>query len=61
MSTPAWCDLKKQCTVLKLNSMCYKLQCSCQKQITFTLKKLPPDDGSIKTKLQKIFKGTQAA
>ena len=34
---------------------------NCQKQITFTLKLFQLEGGSIKTKRQKIFKGTQTA
>ena len=36
MSTSAWCDLNKNCTVLKLHNMCHKPNCKCQKQINFS-------------------------
>ena len=36
MSNSAWCDLGKNCTVLKLHDMCHNQKGSCQKQITFT-------------------------
>ena len=36
MSNSAWCDLNKNCTVLKLHDMCHNPKCNCQKQITFT-------------------------
>ena len=61
MSTSAWCDLKKNCTVLKLHDMCHNPKCKCQKQIIFIPKQFPLEGGSIKSKLQKIFKGTQTA
>ena len=61
MNISAWCDLNKNCTVLKLHDMCQKPKCKCQKQITFTPKQIQLESGSIKNKLQKIFKGTQTA
>ena len=38
MSNSAWCDLTKNCTVLKLHDICHKPKYDCQKQITFTPK-----------------------
>ena len=32
MSNLAWCDLNKNCTVLKLHDMCHNPKCNCQKQ-----------------------------
>ena len=61
MSNSAWCDLNKNCTVLNLHDMCHNPKCKCQKQITFTPKQFQLESGSIKSKLQKIFKGTQTA
>ena len=61
MSNSAWCDLNKSCTVLKLHDMCNNPKCKCQKQITFTPKQFQLEGGLIKSKLQKIFKGTQTA
>ena len=61
MSKSARCDLNKNCTVLKLHDMCHKSKCKCQQQITFTPKQIQLEGGSIKNKLQKIFKGTQVA
>ena len=61
MSNSAWCDLNKNCTVLKLHDMCHNPKCKCQKQITFTPKQFQLEGGSIKSKLQKIFRGTQTA
>ena len=59
MSNSAWCDLNKNCTVLKLHDMCHNPKCKCQKQITFTPKQFLLEGGSIKSKIQKIYKGTQ--
>ena len=59
MSNSAWCDLNKNCTVLNLHDMCHNLKCKSQKQNTFTPKQFQLEGGSIKSKLQKIFKGTQ--
>ena len=57
MSNSAWCDLNKDCTVLKLHDMCHNPNCNCQKQITFTPKQFQLEGGSIKSKLQKILTG----
>ena len=59
MSISTRCDLKKDCTVLKLHVMCHNPKCNCQKQFTLTPKQFQLDGGSIKSKLQKIFRGTQ--
>ena len=61
MSNSAWCDLNENCTVLKLHDMCHNPKCKCQKMITFTPNQFQLESGSIKSKLQKIFKGTQTA
>ena len=61
MSNSAWCDLNKNCTVLKLHDMCHNPKCKCQKKITFTPNQFQLEGGSIRSKLQKIFKGTQTA
>ena len=41
--------------------MCHNPKCKCQKQITFTPKRFQLEGRLIKSKLQKIFKGTQTA
>ena len=61
MSNSAWCDLIKNCTVLKLHDMCHNPKCNCQKQITFSPKQFQLEGGSIKSKLQKKIRGTQTA
>ena len=61
MSNSAWCDLNKNCTVLKLHDMCHNPKCKCQKMITFTPNQYMLEGGSIKSKLRKVFKGTQTA
>ena len=61
MSNSAWCDLIKKCTVLKLHDMCHNPKGKSQKQITFTPKQFQLESGSIKSKLQKILRGTQTA
>ena len=57
----SWCDLNKDCTVLKQHDMCQNSKCNCQDQITFTPRQFQLEGGSIKSKLQKVFKGTQTA
>ena len=61
MSNSAWCDLNKNCTVLKLHDFCHNPKCKCQKMITFTPNQFQLEGGSIESKLQKNFKGTQTA
>ena len=61
MSNSAWYDLNKNFTVLRLHDMCHNPKCICQKQITFTPKQFQPQGGSIKSKLQKRFRGTKKA
>ena len=41
--------------------MCHNPKCKCQKQITFIPKHFQLEGGSIKNKLQKIFKGMKKA
>ena len=41
--------------------MCHNPKCKCQKQITFSPYQFQLEGGSIKSKLQKLFKGTQTA
>ena len=41
--------------------MCHNPKCKCQKQITFNPKQFQLQGGSIKSKLQKNFRGTQTA
>ena len=57
MSNSAWCDLNKNCTLLKLHDMCHNAKVICQKRIIFTPKPFQLEGGSIKSTLQKIFKG----
>ena len=52
MNNPAWCDLSKICTVLKLHDMCHNIKRNCQKQITFTPKQFQLEVRSIKNKLK---------
>ena len=61
MSNSAWCDLNKNCAVLKLHNMCHNLKCKCQKHITLTPKQFQLGGGSIRSKLQEFFRGTQTA
>ena len=61
MSTSAWTDLNSQGNILKLYDKCPNPKCKCQKIITFTPHQYMLEGGSIKTKLQKNFKGTQTA
>ena len=61
MSNSAWTDLNTQGNILKLHDKCPNPKCGCQKIITFTPHQYMLEGGSIKSKLQKIFKGTKKA
>ena len=58
MSSSTWCDINSKGDILKLHDKCPKPKGNCQKIITFTPHQFMPDGGSIKSKLQKISKGT---
>ena len=61
MSNSAWCDLNKDCTVLKSHELCHNPKCNCQKQSTFTPKGIQLEGGSTKSKQKSFLKGTQTA
>ena len=61
MSRSAWCDLKSKSNILKQHDKCPNPKCNCQTVITFTPHQNMLEGGSIKSKLQKIFKRTQSA
>ena len=61
MSNSAWTDLNSQGNILKLHDKCPNSKCNCQKIITFTPHQYMLEGGSIKSKLQKIFRGTKTA
>ena len=61
MSNWAWTDLNSKGNILKLHDKCPNPKCGCQKIITFTPHQYMLEGGSIKSKLQKIFRGTQTA
>ena len=61
MSNSAWCDSKKDCTVLKVHDMCHNPKFFCQKQITFTPRQLQMEGAGFKNTMKTIFKGSQTA
>ena len=61
MSNSAWTDLNSQGKILNLPDKCPNPKCDCQKNITFTPHQYMLDGGSIKSKLQKFFRGTKKA
>ena len=61
MSNSAWSDVNSKGNILKLHDKCPNPKCGCQKIITFTQHQYMLDGGSIKSKLQKMFKVTQTA
>ena len=61
MSNSAWTDLNSKGNILKLHDKCPNPKCNCQKIITFTPHQYMLEGGSIKSKLQDFFRGTQTA
>ena len=61
MSSSAWTDLNSKDNLLKLHDERPNPKCGCQKSITFTPHQYMLEGGSIKSKLQKIFRGTKKA
>ena len=61
MSNSAWCDLNKNCTVLKLHDMCHNPKCKCQKQITFSPNQFQLEGARFENTMKKIIKGSQTA
>ena len=61
MSNSAWCDLNKNCTVLKLHDFCHNPKCKCQKQLTFSPNQFQFEGAGFKNTMKKIFKGSQTA
>ena len=56
MSNSAWCDLNKNCSVLKLHDMCHNPKCKCQKQITFSPKQFQLEGSGFKNTLKKYLR-----
>ena len=61
MSSSACTVLNSKGNILKLHDKCPKPKCVCQKLKTFTPHQYMLEGVSIKSKLQKIFRGTQTA
>ena len=61
MLNSAWTDLNSKGNILKLHDKCPNPKCGCQKIITFTPHQYMLEGGSIKSRLQKIFRGTKKA
>ena len=61
MSNSAWTDSNSKGNMLKLHDKRPNLKCGCQKIITFTPHQYMLEGGSIKSRLQKIFRGTKKA
>ena len=61
LSNSAWTDLNSKGNILKLHDKCPNPKCGCQKIISFTPHQYMLEGGLIKSKLQKVFKGTQTA
>ena len=61
MSNSAWTDLNIKGNILKLHDKCPNPKCGCQKIIIFTPHHYMLEGGSIKSKLQKNFRGTKKA
>ena len=56
MSNSAWCDLNKNCTVLKLHDMCHNPKCKCMKQIFFSPKQFQLEGSGFRDTKKKNLK-----
>ena len=61
MSISAWCDLSSKGIILKPHDKSPDLKYNCRKIFTFTPHQYMLEGGSIKSKLQKFFRGTKKA
>ena len=61
MSNLAWTDLNSRGNIIKLHDKCPNPNCGCQKIVTSTPHQNMIEGGSIKSRLQKIFRGTKKA
>ena len=61
LSNSAWTDLDKNNSILKLHDMCANKNCNCQIMLSFTPRQYMLEGSGVKSKLKKIFKGTEAA
>ena len=61
MSNSAWSDINSKSNLIKLDDKCPNPKWNCHKIFTFTPHLFMVEGGSIKSKLQKIFRGTQTA
>ena len=61
MSDSALTDLNSKGNILKLHEKCPNSNCGCQKILTFTPHQYMLEGGSIKSKLQKVFRGNKKA
>ena len=59
MSNSAWCDLNKDCTVLKLQDLCINSNCNCQKHITFSPKQFQMEGAGFENTVKRILRGLQ--
>ena len=55
LSNSAWCDLNKNCTVLKLDDTCHNPKCNCQKQTTFTPNQFQLEGAGLKNTMKINF------
>ena len=61
MSMSAWTDLNSKGNIINLHDKWPSPKCGCQKIIAFTPHQYMLEGGSIKSKLQKILRGTKIA
>ena len=61
ISSSAWCDLNTEGNILKLHDKSPNPKCDGQKIIIFTPHQCMLEGGSIKSQLQKNFRGTKEA
>ena len=61
MNNSAWCDLNKNCTVLKFHDARHNPKCKCQKQITFGPNHIQIKGIGFEKTMRKTIRGSQTA
>ena len=54
MSNSAWCDSHSKRDILKLHEYCYNPKCKCEKQITFTTRKVQLEGAGFEKEIKNI-------
>ena len=61
MSNSAWCELNKNCTLLKLHDFGHNPKCKCQKETIFSPNHIQLEGAGFTNTMKKVVKGPQTA